>query len=631
MHRRAILSSILSLTLLVAGAAEPAVAADPQRGVTVVPAAPGSVPISGDYWALIIGIDQYQHAPKLESAVKDAAGVRDVLVSRYGFKREHVVELFNEQATSAKIQNALYKLGRQAGKDDSVLIYYAGHGQYDEDGRLGWWVPVEAEPREPGTFITNASIRDYISGMKARHVYLVADSCFSGTLFGTRALPPINDQWYARLYQKSSRWGLTSGGKEPVADRGKDGHSVFAYHFITLLKENSDPYLVPSQIHNRLAPLVANNADQTPQSEPLKGAGDEGGQFVFRLVVRQDSPQALASGGPLPMPATGGASSDEVARMRAELDALKSQMTKPAEPPKPMEVAKAPAYDAPRELPREITGKDGASMVLIPAGEFTMGSNDADADEKPSHRVSLDGFYLDKYEMTNKLFQRFVQATGYQTTAEKEGSAWVYVQGHIDRKWEQVRGANWRMPEGGQTVFASNRDEHPVVSVSWDDAVVYCQWSGKRLPTEAEFEYALRGGTRSKYWWGSGLPGIPVANIADKANDQKFRGHPWPTSEGYDDGYSQTAPVGSFEPNPFGLFDMTGNVEEWTADFYENNYYEKSPRKNPPGPSSGKYRVFRGGSWASDLESIRFSYRHYDPPTFRRFTLGFRCAMAAPK
>jgi hypothetical protein len=258
-----------------------------QRDLVALPkAAPGSLAIEGDYRALLIGIDDYQKAPKLGTAVKDIAGVRDVLVTRYGFTLDKITLLINEQATRTNIEHELYNLGQLAKANDSVFIYYAGHGQYDEEGRLGWWVPVEADPKNPGTFITNSSIRDYIDGMKARHVYLVADSCFSGTLFGkSRGLPPINDQFYARLYAKRSRWGLTSGGNEPVADGGRAGHSIFAYHFINLLRDNIDPYLIPSAIYDRIAPSIANNAEQTPRSEPLKGAGDEGGQFIFRLAV----------------------------------------------------------------------------------------------------------------------------------------------------------------------------------------------------------------------------------------------------------------------------------------------------------------------------------------------------------
>jgi len=350
-----------------------------KRDLVALPkVAPGSLPIAGDYWALLVGIDDYQNAPKLETAVKDVTGVRDVLVTRYGFTLEKITLLTNEQATRTNVEHELYKFGQLAKPDDSIFIYYAGHGQYDEEGRLGWWVPVEGLPKNPGTFITNASIRDYVEGMKARHVYLVADSCFSGTLFGkSRAMPPINDQFFARLYAKQSRWGLTSGGTEPVADRGKGGHSIFAYHFITLLKENVDPYLIPSVIYDRIAPSIANNADQTPRSEPLKGAGDEGGQFIFRLavpVVAKPSPSSPTKGAP---------PSQAVLQAEAELKVLEEQervaedeeklaiiqqqiqekkkriedkrkqvegKRKPGESePAPMQEARARQYDAPRQ------------------------------------------------------------------------------------------------------------------------------------------------------------------------------------------------------------------------------------------------------------------------------------------
>jgi hypothetical protein len=240
---------------------------------------------AGEYRALIIGIDAYRHVPKLSTAVRDAVAVRDVLIQRYGFKRERIAELLNDQATRVNIEDALFRLAQDAGVNDSVFIYYAGHGQTDPDKVRGWWVPVEGRETSPGTMINNASIRDAIQAMKARHVYLVADSCFSGTLFAkTRSLPPLDDKFFSRLYETKSRWGFTSGMNEPVADSGKGGHSIFAYFFLKLLQENQDPYLVPSQIYARIAPLVGRNADQVPQSEPLQGAGDEGGQFVFRLV-----------------------------------------------------------------------------------------------------------------------------------------------------------------------------------------------------------------------------------------------------------------------------------------------------------------------------------------------------------
>jgi len=626
------------------------------------------VPITGQYWALIIGIDQYQHqsVPKLETAVRDATAIRDVLRDRYGFQKDRIIELYDTQATRSHIEHALYKIGREAGKQDSVLIYYAGHGQYEDEGKLGWWVPVEAQANNPGTFITNASIRDYINGMKAKHVYLVADSCFSGTLFGSRALPPINDRWFSQLYKKPSRWGLTSGSTEPVADKGKDGHSVFAYHLLALLQDNTEPYLVPSQIHLKLAPLVANNSDQTPRSEPLKGTGDEGGQFVLRL--------ASASGGPLPQarPATpafsapSSAPSAGLSQAEQELQALEAQehavdaQAKQAElqqrieekkkrleeKKQQLQVAKAPSYSAPQHQGREITGQDGASMVRVPGGQFWMGSSENDLDraiedcktqvkqdeatckgwlapEQPRHQVTLDAFYLDTYEVTNRLFDKFVQATGYQTTAEKEGTAFAWIDG---KGWQDTSGATWRQPEAGALVFASDRAHHPVVSVSWHDAEAYCRWAGKRLPTEAEFEYATRAGTQTTYWWGNGIPGTRrVANVADESAKNTFSA----IMAGYDDGYVKTAPVGSFEANPFGLFDMTGNVSEWTADWYDGNYYRISPSRNPTGALSGQSKVIRGGSWNDAPVSLRSANRLWVLPSLRYAPLGFRCAQDA--
>jgi formylglycine-generating enzyme len=276
---------------------------------------------------------------------------------------------------------------------------------------------------------------------------------------------------------------------------------------------------------------------------------------------------------------------------------------------------------------QNIVGKDGAPMVLIPAGEFWMGSSDGegDEDEHPRHRVALSAFYLDQYEVTNRLFQQFIQQTGYRTTAEREGSAWAFVEG---KGWEETKGANWQKPEAGATVFDSGRAEHPVVCVSWDDAQAYCRWAGKRLPTEAEFEYATRAGTETTYWWGDGNPGKRrVANIADESAKHLLQN----IMKGYNDGYVRTAPVGSFETNPFGLHDMTGNVWEWVGDWYDEKYYSKSPARNPTGPSSGEYRVIRGGSWLYVPVNVRSALRGGYTPPRRDGDIGFRCAQDVPK
>ena len=284
----------------------------------------------------------------------------------------------------------------------------------------------------------------------------------------------------------------------------------------------------------------------------------------------------------------------------------------------------ATVSDRPKQVNREIIGKDSAVMLLIPAGDFMMGSPDGREDERPVHHVSLDSFYLDKYEVTNRLFQSFVRETAYVTTAEEEGRAAGVTSGG---EWEVIPGANWLRPEGRETVFESHREEHPVVSVSWYDADTYCRWAGKRLPTEAEFEYALRAGTQTIYWWGDGSPAPQRrANVADESAKRQFPELPIVT--GYDDGYERSAPVGSFDPNPWGLHDMIGNVTEWTADWYEEDYYRNSPDRNPIGPFSGKYKVLRGGSWHNGPLGVRSGYRRSSQPGYRYDHFGFRCAKA---
>lgn len=287
------------------------------RGVGQLPTAPAPVSasapgrvefIKGDYWAVLIGIDEYtdDRIADLESPVKDVTAIGEVLQTRYGFASTRIKPLLNANATRKNILKIFYEMQWKTEEADSVFIYYAGHGQYEKLDRVehGWWVPADAESKDPSSFITNEEVLKYVKGMKARHVYLVADSCFSGSLFGTRrALPPITDRWFAELYKDRSRWGFTSGSNEPVADTGSDGHSPFAYFLLKTLRENQEPYLVPSRIYDRVGPLVTNNAEQKPKSEPLKGAGDHGGQFVFRLTdVAGSSPTVTRPAAPAVTP-----------------------------------------------------------------------------------------------------------------------------------------------------------------------------------------------------------------------------------------------------------------------------------------------------------------------------------------
>ena len=237
-------------------------------------------------------------------------------------------------------------------------------------------------------------------------------------------------------------------------------------------------------------------------------------------------------------------------------------------------------------------------------------------DEIPKHRLFLEAFYIDKYEVTNARFQQFVQATGYRTQAEREGGGKIRTGAQT---WAQVPDANWRAPRGNGSSIVG-REAHPVVQVSWHDAKAYCTWAGKRLPTEAEWEKAARGPDGRLYPWGNEIDGTK-ANFCDRNCPFAWK------DAAVDDGYRSTAPVGSYEAgkSPYGAYDMAGNVWEWVADWYDAKYYRRSPARNPQGPTSGTQVVLRGGSWLYTAPDFRVTERAGVPPDRRNENIGLRC------
>jgi formylglycine-generating enzyme required for sulfatase activity len=271
---------------------------------------------------------------------------------------------------------------------------------------------------------------------------------------------------------------------------------------------------------------------------------------------------------------------------------------------------------------------DAPGYVVIPAGSFEMGCVPTDGkcgdDEKPRHTVRIThAFRLMKAEVTVAQFGAFVAATAYRTTAEMAG--WSYGLTHNSAEWMKTNGLSWRTPLRVQEK-ASGR--WPVAQVSWEDATAYCRWAQGRLPTEAEWEYAARGGQEGRLhvWGDQSVPGGRVANLSDES-DARQRNISR-TSDvmfvGYDDGYAEYAPVASFTPNGYGLFDMAGNVWEWCADWY--GVYASETVSDPKGPSSGQYRALRGGSWICGPRLLRVSGRFACVPGGGSYDLGFRCA-----
>jgi sulfatase modifying factor 1 len=303
-------------------------------------------------------------------------------------------------------------------------------------------------------------------------------------------------------------------------------------------------------------------------------------------------------------------------------------------------------------------------MVLIPAGQFEMGGDNdqADQDEYPKHKVQVNAFYMDITEVTNAQFKAFVDATGYITTAERKpnweelkktlppgtpkppdnvmvAAALVFksAAGPVNLQdygqwWEWVPGASWKQPQGPGSSIAG-REHYPVVQISWDDAIAYCKWSGKRLPTEAEWEYAARGGKQNNiYPWGN----THINNGTPKANS--WEGD-FPYRNKKTDGYLTGAPVKQYAPNGYGLYDMAGNVWEWCSDWYDYNYYQSLKDKvtvNPQGPAQSfdpqdpytPKRALRGGSFLCNdayCSGYRVARRMKTSPDTGMEHTGFRC------
>lgn len=259
------------------------------------------------------------------------------------------------------------------------------------------------------------------------------------------------------------------------------------------------------------------------------------------------------------------------------------------------------SVNAKREPSQTIVGNGSAEMVLIPAGEFLMGGTDDDArsNEQPVHPVYVDAFYMDKHLVTNAQYKVFVDANPQRKDLIPD----AYQSGFYLSNWK-----------GGS--YPDGKGNHPVTGVSWDAAMAYARWAGKRLPTEAEWEKAARGGfVGMKYPWGNTVD----ENLAN-----------------YDENVGDTTPVGHYAPNGYGLYDMSGNVWEWCLDAYEETFYANSPHRNPgAGGQVGNdftsikvNRVLRGGSWFNSAQSLRVASRNWSSPSFTSSDYGFRCVRA---
>ncbi len=539
-------------------------------------------------YAILIGVGRYANLPKdrwLEYPERDALEMREVLIGNYGFLPDNVVTLINEKATKKSIDDALasWTDAKKIGKDDRVLFYFSGHGQTVKaptGGDMGFLIPHDAKidlekPEDAEAYVRTCvkmdSIWSYVTQCPAKHSLILADACYGGLLAKSRALTERpNPAVIAGYLNRPAMQVLTAGSKDEEAfEDPKLGHGVFTFKLLEDLRARAaqpDQVTLASEVGASMKVAVGNltAGKQTPQ---FGNYGNTEGEFLF---VSTDPNKDFGE----PVPPSG---------------------------PAALDVRKHP--------------KTGAELVYIPAGEFWMGSDKEEIDrawkdhkwpdsekplpplpmeESPKHKIKLRwGYWMGQTEVTVGQYRRFCEDT------ERE------------------------FPEQPYFYKGKTDDNTPVTNISWYEAQDYCKWAGARLPTEAEWEYAAAAGRtgidpqnpdkcddskRALFFWGNDLSKI-TGNLLDVAATQtKLIKQRTTTRLGdYDDKFGEVAPVGSFPPNPYKLFDMEGNVSEWCSDFFSTSYYKRSRPVDPKGPpevpqfDKPDRRVFRGANWSSDI------------------------------
>lgn len=622
--------AILVLLLFCAGIAwgaedEPAAVSSP-----VVHDTDQAVLPAGRYYAIVIGNNNYKYPiPRLKTAVNDAEAVGKILREKYGFITEILLN-----ATRSDIFESLTKKKDPQFADQSLLIYYAGHGEYDEKVDKAYWLPVDAQKGRKTNWISSDDMTAGIKGLPFRHVLVISDSCYSGGMLWEGKLK-LYDEGRRAVYlndmiKNPSRTLMASGSQdEPVVDGGYGKHSVFAAVFMNALDEMKEVVFTAEELFVKggVQEGVVGKSRQTPYYSFLRNSGHERGDFVFTRVLKGESPPDVEKTGSVTVRSTAdkakvyvdGEFSGETPYTRPHLrpGRYEIQVKKigyheyrekvtVAEGREVAVLAHLEAMPAAREIREPGTGM---RFVFVEGGRFRMGDSSGEGfkDERPPHEVRLDDFYIGKYEVTQ---------------------------------------AEWKAIMGDHSGVFIKGDNYPVENVSWNDVQEFIerlnrQSGGKkfRLPTEAEWEYAARSGGKQEKYAGFSAESelFQYGNFCDLNCELDWK------SPAQNDGHKYTAPVGIYAPNGLGLHDMTGNVWEWVSDMYYefayNMYGRDGISSNPLYEGTGTNRVVRGGSWTSPLQAeslpderawldLRASCRNgYRKPSNRYHDVGFRLVM----
>jgi formylglycine-generating enzyme required for sulfatase activity len=542
---------------------------------------------NGKKYALLVGVRDYnkEELRNLKYTENDIDAMAEIL-KESGYQRV-VVMTQTLGARNARylpladqIRKELKGLLEFRREGDTVILAFAGHGVQFKDEKESYFCPMDARLGDKKTLIALSEMYEQLNKCEASFKLLLCDAC--------RKDPQVD---HSRSREKLELESVT----RPQLIRPPNGVAV-----LFSCSEGERAYESPELKHGVFFNFVI---------QGLKGkAANEDG--VVMLGALSDYVQTNVID----------YVKDEFGADIRQKPELNNRSTGAIPLVRVKHVSRKFNPDNEALLVKRLTNSIGVKLVLIPQGEFMMGSHEKPQEvaeafseeaksflsEHPLHRVQITKpFYLARHELTNRQFAEFVNATKYKTDAERTGSEAKGLNPNSGELSEEGEGKqSWKTM--AQKIVKGERDDHPVVLVSWNDAIEFCKWlshkEGRkyRLPTEAEWEYACRAGTTTRFWSGDDPETlVNIANVPDRTWLEDFRKRnkkePGYKAISGSDGYAGTAPVGSFKPNPFGLYDMHGNVWEWCSDYFSSDYYGKRIQHDPTGPVKGEDRVIRGG------------------------------------
>lgn len=530
----------------------------------------------GQRWAVLIGVNDYAELQDLQFCKNDVTALATAL-TKSGFAQSNVFVLNDGAAdvkdlpTKGNIEARIKNVLSVASEGDLVLIAFNGHGM-SLSGRT-YLCPMEARENDPeGTMIPLLAVYDALRQSQARFKLMLVDACRNDALpAGSRSASAIvesRDRFLAELraVPKGIATLASCAEGQKAWEEPSLNHGVFTHYLLEGLAGKADQ----EQRGNR--------DGRVSLLELFNYTNFNTKLYVLREKDRVQTPVFFG----------------EIA---GDFDLVSQSGV--------------------------ITNSIGMKLVLIPTGEFLMGSPEDEegraANEGPQHRVRITKpFYLGMHEVTLGQFRQFVEAKTYRTEAERDGQG-GWAPNPAENVSEQGKQYNWQNPNFAQ------RDDHPVVNVTWNDATAFCDWLSSRegrryeLPTEAQWEYACRSGTTTLFAFGLQISPETGANcgngftLVDGENGRTLKA---------------TTPVGSYRANGWRLYDMHGNVSEWCADWYGEDYYGNSPLEDPTGPTTGQWRVVRNGPWGLGPDVSRSASRRSFPPDKQFYNLGFRVASA---